>query len=276
MAIRRLDQQSLSAWVDRIIAQTRVIGVQAKGDKFEFRPLSRAADLRLDHDVAYTPPRVFFQPARETLLRFSGSGYESVIGAEPFVLFGVHPYDVVAIAPDGPLLHPGQPRRALPGAAQRSVTIVACDVQNASENVFAACMGTATVHGRVRRAADAGGRLLRGRLAHRRRARPCWRPGRRCRTPTRSAWPRARAGLAGRRPKLLRRHELQCSPQRSAAPAGAAPTSTRSGRRRRRTCFSCGSCVDGLPDLLLLRRAGRGGLGPGQRHARCARGTAAC
>jgi len=145
MAIKRLDQESLNAWVDGMIAQTTVIGVQAKGDKFEFRPLAKAADLRLDHDVTYMPPKVFFQPAREQLLRFEGNQYESVIEAEPFVLLGVHPYDVAALR-QMDLIWSRDNCDEHYMARREAATIVACDVQNASENVFAACMGTAVVN----------------------------------------------------------------------------------------------------------------------------------
>lgn len=143
MAIKRLDQESLNAWVDGMIARTRVVGVQAKVDKFEFRPLARAADLRLDHDVAYSPPRVFFQPARETLLRFEGNDYQSVIDGEPFVLLGVHPYDVVALSQMDRIWSRDNCDEHYM-ARRAAATIVACDVQNPSENVFAGCMGTAT------------------------------------------------------------------------------------------------------------------------------------
>ncbi len=144
MALKRLDEQSLNAWVDRTIAQTRVIGVQAKGDKFEFRPLARAADLRLDHDVAYTPPRVFFQPARDPLLRFADNQYESVFDSTPFVLLGVHPYDVAALKQmDAIWTRDNCDEHYM--ARRNAATIVACDVQEPSENCFAACMGTAVV-----------------------------------------------------------------------------------------------------------------------------------
>ena len=142
MPMKRLDQASLNAWVDRLTAQTRVIGVQAKGDKFEFRPLARAADLRLDHDVAYTPPKVFFQPPREALLRFADGRYESVLDGEPFVLLGVHPYDVVALSQMDRIWCRDNSDEHYT-ARRNAATIVACDVQTPSENVFAACMGTA-------------------------------------------------------------------------------------------------------------------------------------
>jgi ferredoxin len=95
--------------------------------------------------VSLTPAgKAAFQPPRETLLRFEGTDYESVIEDDPFVLFGVHPYDMVAInqmdeifSMDNCDVHYMARREA--------ATIVACDVQNASDDVFAGYMGTETV-----------------------------------------------------------------------------------------------------------------------------------
>ncbi len=144
MGIRKLSTASLHAWVDRIIAGNRVIGIQAKDDKFAFAPLSAAGDLRLDHDVAYTPPKAFFQPAIETLVRYRGIEHESVVDDDPFVLFGVHPYDMVAL---NQMAEIWSRDNYDPHYMSRweQATVVACDVQNVSENCFAGCMGTAHV-----------------------------------------------------------------------------------------------------------------------------------
>ena len=121
-------------WIDGLIAEQKVFGIQAKGGEFAFDVLVRAADLRLDYDVSVLPPKGFFQPQREVLATFKvNEGYESVSDAAPFVLFGVHPYDVVAIAQMDQIFAEGQAdvhylkKRA-------AATIVACDVQEVSEN----------------------------------------------------------------------------------------------------------------------------------------------
>lgn len=144
MAIKKLDLAALDAWVNRLIADQKVIGVQANNDKFDFAPLEQAEDLRLDYDVTYMPPKVFFQPPSETLVRFEGNRYESVPKGDPFVLLGIHPYDMVALnqmdriwTKDNVDTHYTDRRNA--------ATVVACDVQTPSENVFAGCMGAAVV-----------------------------------------------------------------------------------------------------------------------------------
>jgi len=146
MSLRKIDDAALNSWVDGLVAAGKVIGIQAQDDRFAFGELTSASQLRLDYDVALTSPgKQYLQPPKEVLLRFEGARYESVLEQEPFVLFGVHPYDVVAIrqmdkifALDESDVHYLARREA--------ATIVACDVQTPSENVFAGCMGTAVVN----------------------------------------------------------------------------------------------------------------------------------
>ncbi|MBN1270526.1 MAG: 4Fe-4S dicluster domain-containing protein [Kiritimatiellae bacterium] len=145
MNVKKLDSATFEAWVEACVQKHRVFGVQAKGDRFAFEPLARARDLRLDYDVTILPPKKYFQPPREVLCTFRrDAAYESRIETDPFVVFGIHPYDLAAIlqmdavfAADHADVH-YLARRA-------SATLVAVDVENPSANVFAGCMNTATV-----------------------------------------------------------------------------------------------------------------------------------
>jgi len=145
VSLKRIGEAALNRWVDELVGEGKVVGVRATGDRFEFAPLACAAELRLDYDVTLIPPgKVCFQPPREVLLRFVGARYESVLEREPFVLFGVHPYDMAAINQMDKVFA----RDHYDGhymARRQSATIVACDVETPSENVFAGCMGTAVV-----------------------------------------------------------------------------------------------------------------------------------
>jgi len=145
MSITKLSEAALRNWVDGLIDKQQVIGVKAKGDRFVFGPLDAAAELRLDYDVTILPPKKYFLPQTETLLKFSRRGtFESVDGAsEPFVLFGVHPYDVAAIAQMDEVFSKDNYDSHYMERRENAV-IVASDVQKASPNVFAASMGTAT------------------------------------------------------------------------------------------------------------------------------------
>ena len=145
MIIKKLDKAECDKWVEACIKKHRVYGVQAKDDRFVFAPLTKAEKLRLDYDVTILPPKKYFLPQRETLLKFDREeGFESIFDDQPFVLFGVHPYDMVAISQIDKLFSEGQCDTHYTKRRQQA-TIVVCDVQNASKEVFAGCMGTATV-----------------------------------------------------------------------------------------------------------------------------------
>jgi len=146
MTVKKLKKAAIDKWVDACIKSQRVYGVQAKEDRFVFAPLTNAGDLRLDYDVTILPPKKYFQPPRETLLKFDRKeGFKSVFDNKPFVLFGVHPYDMVAISQMDKLF--SQDKSDVQYITRREkATIVACDVQNASKDVFAGCMGTASVN----------------------------------------------------------------------------------------------------------------------------------
>jgi sulfhydrogenase subunit beta (sulfur reductase) len=146
MSTKKLGQKSLNDWVASLIQGHRVYGPQAKADRFAYDLLVSPADLRLDHDVTILPPKKYLLPPREPLVTFTRTGeFQPAMATEPLVLFGVHPYDVAAIGQmdryfgqDNPDTHYLTRRK--------NVTIVACDVQTPSENVFAACTGSACVH----------------------------------------------------------------------------------------------------------------------------------
>ena len=144
MSIKKLDDAALRAWVDGLIAKQSVIGVKAQGDRFAYGPLASASQLRLDFDVTIQSPKRYFLPEKETLMRFDpDKGFSSVVADEPFVLLGVHPYDVAAIAQmDQVFAKDNRDTHYL--ARRENATVVACDAQIRSENVFAGSMGTAT------------------------------------------------------------------------------------------------------------------------------------
>ncbi len=145
MILKKVTRGELHEWVDEVIAARRTYGVQSKSDQFAFAPLKRASDLRLDYDVTILPPKTFFQPQWEDLITYRGDeGYQSVIEAEPFVLLGVHPYDLVAVSQMDEIFSQSKPDiRYL--SRRESATLVAVDVQSPSRHTFAGYMGTSSV-----------------------------------------------------------------------------------------------------------------------------------
>ncbi|MBN2020244.1 MAG: 4Fe-4S dicluster domain-containing protein [Sedimentisphaerales bacterium] len=146
MKTRKIGKDAFKGFVSGLIKQQKVFGPCAKGDRFEFEQLDSAEQLRLDYDVTLRPPgRKYLLPPVETLLTYEmGDGYKSVYDETPFILLGVHPYDMEAINQSDRLF--SQDNYDCHYMKRRqNATIIACDVVTPSQNVFAASMGTATV-----------------------------------------------------------------------------------------------------------------------------------
>jgi sulfhydrogenase subunit beta (sulfur reductase) len=145
MNIKKISKSAFTSFVDELISRHRVMGVQAKGDRFDFDALESAKDLRLDYDRTIQPPKQYFLPPVEPLLTFeAGGGYKSVFDDGEFILIGIHPYDMVAINQlDKIFIQDNCDSHYM--RRRNSATIIATDVVTPSKNVFAASMGTATV-----------------------------------------------------------------------------------------------------------------------------------
>lgn len=145
MSLKTVTKDQFKAFVSALIeSDQKVIGVQAKADKFVFGELTDADALRLDHDVTILPPKKYMLPQKETLLNFQVAGdSKSVQAAEKMVLLGVHPYDMVAINQMDELFSQGEYDTHYM-ARRNNITIIACDVVTASKNAFASSMNTAT------------------------------------------------------------------------------------------------------------------------------------
>ncbi len=148
MNIKRVTEKEFAAWVDALTPKHTLYAPQAKEDRFAFDRLTAGEDLRLDYDVSILPPKKYFLPQKEVLIKFDRKGnFESVIAHEPFVLFGVHPYDFVAMDQLNTIFE--QDNYDVHYMARKeAATVVVSDVQVASADVFAGCMGNATVEDR--------------------------------------------------------------------------------------------------------------------------------
>jgi ferredoxin len=146
MSIKKINKDDFLGFIDALVKKDKVIGVQAKGDRFNFAPLESSADLRLDYDVTLLPPKIFFQPPIETLLTFDADGkYQTQYDNEKFVLVGVHPYDMIALNQMDKLFSQDNLDNHYM-LRRNNATIIACDVATPSKNVFASSMDAAIVN----------------------------------------------------------------------------------------------------------------------------------
>jgi len=146
--MKLIDHTTLNEWVNGLIALHNVYGVQAKEDRFAFDRLTKADDLRLDYDITLLPPKKYFHPQHEVLLTFDREtmDFQSVFEDEPFVLLGVHPYDMAAISQlDKVFSKDHSDQHYL--SRREAATIIVSDVQKISADAFSGCMGHATVEG---------------------------------------------------------------------------------------------------------------------------------
>jgi ferredoxin len=146
MSIHKLDKNAFNDFINALIgSEQEVLGVKAKDKRFAFGELDDASDLRLDYDVTILPPKKYVLPQEEDLMTFEvGGNYESTYDDRKMVLVGVHPYDMIAINQMDELFSQDEYDNHYM-KRRENITIIASDVINGSDNIFASSMGTATV-----------------------------------------------------------------------------------------------------------------------------------
>lgn len=95
-----ITKAQIKIFAQNLIGSGRVVAVIKKENKFAFGELKNADDMVLDYDVALASPRFFLQPPHEKLIEFALGAkpkIEPSFDSEPFVIFGVHTYDLKAI-----------------------------------------------------------------------------------------------------------------------------------------------------------------------------------
>jgi len=126
-----------------------IVGVKSKRSKFVFDELSSADELRLDYDVTILPPKKYFLPASEPLLRYNlvDSSVQAVTGVEPLIIIGIHPYDLIALEQMDTVFKDTNPDYHYLRKREDSI-LIGVNIQNVSPRSFAGSMGTATTdHG---------------------------------------------------------------------------------------------------------------------------------
>jgi sulfhydrogenase subunit beta (sulfur reductase) len=98
MFFRVLAEDRLAKLVTGLAQDYEVIGPIAKAsDTWVLAPIEDPAELALDHGSTLLPPKKWFFPARERMMRFRVEDSEVLddsVDAPPRVLFGLHPCDV--------------------------------------------------------------------------------------------------------------------------------------------------------------------------------------
>lgn len=98
MPVMVLPKEELLPFAERMLKDYEVIGPVKKERFYLFSSISKPEDLAIDYPIALYPPRKFFLPAKESVLRFRlGEKPEVELVTEkpsPKALFGLHPCDL--------------------------------------------------------------------------------------------------------------------------------------------------------------------------------------
>ncbi|MGE5343634.1 MAG: 4Fe-4S dicluster domain-containing protein [Candidatus Omnitrophota bacterium] len=102
MEILKISKDDFKSFIDQKIKthESRTVGVVQKGSHYIFTDLNSADELALDYDVTILPPKKYFQPPKEVLLKFvpkKADSYVAVNDAEPLTIIGIHVYDLAGL-----------------------------------------------------------------------------------------------------------------------------------------------------------------------------------
>ncbi|MBW1869109.1 MAG: hypothetical protein JRI73_07400 [Deltaproteobacteria bacterium] len=100
MELQLIEKSGHDLFVQNLINKYQVEGVKPKDGSFIYGPIKAPEELCLDFDCTLISPKKYFLPPKEALLKFgliSDSKVTPLIDNDPFILFGVHPYDIKAI-----------------------------------------------------------------------------------------------------------------------------------------------------------------------------------
>jgi ferredoxin len=97
MFFRVLDKDRLDDLVRGLSGEYELVGPVAKDGHFVFGQFEDPAQLRLDYDTTLLPPKKWFFPPRESIMRFRVEDNEVLddsVEITPRVIFGLHPCDL--------------------------------------------------------------------------------------------------------------------------------------------------------------------------------------
>ena len=135
-----IKDQDFPSFINNVIESENLVGPIAKKKKFVFDKLESSDDLRLDYDVTILPPKKFFFPPAQKLIKFDGEKYHDCIDPKKMVLFGVHFYDIKSLDMTDFLFSEGKTDNNYM-ANREAATVIGSNIQSVSERAFWGCIG---------------------------------------------------------------------------------------------------------------------------------------
>ena len=149
--VQLITKKDLLSFIDALIRDRsyEVVGPQAHRERYAYDVLESADKLRLDHDVTILPPKKYFLPQYEHLMRYSlEKPFQVQKEAEekPRIIIGMHPYDIIALEQSDLVYLDAQEDNFYKKRRQNTI-IIGADIQKISERSFAASMKTNVKNG---------------------------------------------------------------------------------------------------------------------------------
>jgi len=147
MELQLIEKSNHDLFVQNLINNYQVEGVKHKEGSFIYGSIKSPEELCLDFDRTVIPPKKYFLPPEETLFQFTlapAPQVTPVMEGNPFILFGVHPYDIKAINQMDRIFSRGVPD---PHYLKRreAALIIGVDPTAVAPRSFWADMGASTV-----------------------------------------------------------------------------------------------------------------------------------
>ncbi len=144
--IKIITKKDFTQFIQNLIHKSNkeIIGVQSKGTRYAFAPLTKPEDLKLNYDVTILPPKKYFLPQMEQLMSYElGKPFEvtKTQPEQPRIIIGMHPYDIIALEQTDKVYLDAQ-EDDFYKQRRKNTLIIGVDIQNVSDRSFAGSMNT--------------------------------------------------------------------------------------------------------------------------------------
>ncbi len=97
MSNKYISKKDFAPWVASLVKEHELHGPVSKKSKFVLGRITNVEQLQLQYDYVMLPPKQYIFPTYQDMLKFDAQGLQQDIQPQERVLFGIHPYDIVAI-----------------------------------------------------------------------------------------------------------------------------------------------------------------------------------
>ena len=147
MDLQLMEKTDFDLFVGNLINRYQVEGVKKKNNAYDYGSIQRPEELCMDFDCTLYPPKKYFLPPTETLLKYvtgASPEIEPVMKGDPIILMGVHPYDLKAINQMDKIFSTGVPDPHYLGRRENTI-IIGIDPTRVAPRAFWADMEAAAV-----------------------------------------------------------------------------------------------------------------------------------